>query len=123
LKIIGKSITEGRAKQKKGQGKLFDFRRLGVTNAKVASRFLRHILPAFTLFLAMPAAIWAQAGAGSIAGTVHDQAGALVPNAAVSIANTDTNTSYAATHAKNSRRSFASTPIIRRPTPRWVPFS
>ena len=57
-------------------------------------RALQYILPVFALFLTTPAAMWAQAGGGSMVGTVHDPAGAVVPNAAVTITNTDTNTTY-----------------------------
>ena len=59
-----------------------------------SKRVLQYILPVFALFLAMSAAMWAQAGGGSMVGTVHDPAGAVVPGAAVVITNTDTNTSY-----------------------------
>jgi hypothetical protein len=38
--------------------------------------------------------MWAQAGGGSMVGTVHDPAGAVVPNAAVTITNTNTNSTY-----------------------------
>ena len=55
---------------------------------------LQCILPVFALFLATSAAMWAQASGGSMVGTVHDPAGAVVPNAAVTITNTDTNTTY-----------------------------
>jgi hypothetical protein len=41
---------------------------------------LQYLLPVFALFLAMStAAMWAQAGGGSMVGTVHDPAGAVVP--------------------------------------------
>ena len=55
---------------------------------------LQHLMPVFAVFLATSTAMWAQAGGGSMVGTVHDPAGAVVPNAAVTITNTDTNTTY-----------------------------
>ncbi len=58
-------------------------------------RSMRYLLPVFALFLGMStAAMWAQASRGSIVGTVHDPAGAVVPNATVTITNTETNTTY-----------------------------
>ena len=48
---------------------------------------LQHLLPVFAVFLATSTAMWAQAGGGSMVGTVHDPAGAVVPNAAVTITN------------------------------------
>jgi hypothetical protein len=55
---------------------------------------LQHLLPVFAVFLATSSAMWAQAGGGSMVGTVHDPAGAVVPNAAVTITNTNTNSTY-----------------------------
>ena len=55
---------------------------------------LQQLLPVFAVFLATSASMWAQAGGGSMVGTVHDPAGAVVPNAAVTITNSDTNTTY-----------------------------
>ena len=57
-------------------------------------RTLQYIVPVFAVFLATSTAMWAQAGGGSMVGTVHDPAGAVVPNASVTITNTDTNSTY-----------------------------
>ena len=64
-------------------------------------RSMRYLLPVFALFLAMStAAMWAQAGGGSMVGTVHDPAGAVVPNATVTITNTDTNSYLPGDHQR-----------------------
>ena len=67
---------------------------------------LQYLLPVFALFLAMSAAAWAQAGGGAIAGTVHDPAGAVVPNAAVTITNMDTNATFSVTTNDDGRFSY-----------------
>jgi hypothetical protein len=69
-------------------------------------RALQYILPVFALLLTTSAAIWAQAGGGAIAGTVHDPAGAVIPNAAVTITNTDTNTAFSVTTNGDGRFSY-----------------
>jgi hypothetical protein len=55
---------------------------------------LQHLLPVFAVVLATSTTMWAQAGGGSMVGTVHDPAGSVVPNAAVTITNSNTNTTY-----------------------------
>jgi Carboxypeptidase regulatory-like domain/TonB dependent receptor-like, beta-barrel len=67
---------------------------------------LWYLLPVFALFLVMAPAMWAQAGGGSLVGTIHDPAGAVVPNAAVVITNTDTNTTYPVTSNADGRFSY-----------------
>jgi hypothetical protein len=57
-------------------------------------RTLQYVVPVFAVFLIMSAASLGQAGGGSMVGTVHDPAGAVVPNAAVTITNIDTGTNY-----------------------------
>ena len=75
-------------------------------------RGMRYLLPVFALFLAMStASMWAQAGGGSMVGTVHDPAGAVVPNAAVTITNTDTNTTYPVTTNADGRFLYPQLPV------------
>jgi hypothetical protein len=64
---------------------------------------MRYIITVFALVLVMPGALWGQAGGGAISGTVHDPVGAVVPNASVTITNTDTNTTYSATTNADGR--------------------
>jgi hypothetical protein len=73
---------------------------------------MRHLLPVFALFLAMSTtAMWAQAGGGSMVGTVHDPAGAVVPSAAVTITNTDTNSTYPVTTNGDGRFLYPQLPF------------
>jgi hypothetical protein len=73
---------------------------------------MRYLLPVFALFLAMSTtATWAQAGGGSMVGTVHDPAGAVVPNATVTITNTDTNSNYPVTTNGDGRFLYPQLPV------------
>ena len=75
-------------------------------------RSMRYLLPVFALFLAMSTtALWAQAGGGSMVGTVHDPAGAVVPNATVTITNTDTNSNYPVTTNGDGRFLYPQLPV------------
>jgi Carboxypeptidase regulatory-like domain/TonB dependent receptor len=79
-----------------------------VININRLKSALQYLLPVFVLFLATSAAMWAQAGGGAIAGTVHDPAGAVIPNAAVTITNIDTNTNFSVTTNGDGRFSYPS---------------
>jgi Carboxypeptidase regulatory-like domain/TonB dependent receptor len=75
-------------------------------------RNMRYLLPVFALFLAMSTAtMWAQAGGGSMVGTVRDPAGAVVPNATVTITNTDTNTNYPVATNSDGRFLYPQLPV------------
>src|ERR1700689_3580466 len=75
-------------------------------------RSMRYLLPVFALFLAMSTtAMWAQAGGGSMVGTVHDPAGAVVPNATVTITNTDTNSNYPVSTNGDGRFLYPQLPV------------
>jgi hypothetical protein len=69
-------------------------------------RALRYLLSILAMSLTMSASMWGQAGGGALAGSVHDQAGAFVPNASVVITNTDTNTAYSVTTNADGRFSY-----------------
>ncbi|MEO8736175.1 MAG: carboxypeptidase-like regulatory domain-containing protein, partial [Edaphobacter sp.] len=56
----------------------------------------------------MSTAMWAQSTGGTLAGTVYDPRGAVVPNAAVTITNTATNTSSSSTTSSVGRYAFPS---------------
>ncbi len=74
-------------------------------------RTLRYIVPVFAVFLIVSAASWGQAGGGSMAGTVHDPAGAVVPNAPVVITNTDTGTTYPVATNSEGRFFYPQLPV------------
>jgi Carboxypeptidase regulatory-like domain/TonB dependent receptor len=77
-----------------------------VIDTNKLKKALQYLLPVFALFLAMSATMWAQAGGGAIAGTVHDPVGAVVPNAAVTITNIDTNATFSVTTNADGRFSY-----------------
>jgi hypothetical protein len=57
------------------------------------SRFGSAVLPIFCVLLAisLPPAAWPQASTGMVSGTVRDPTSAVIPNASVTLTNTDTN--------------------------------
>jgi Carboxypeptidase regulatory-like domain/TonB dependent receptor len=71
---------------------------------------LLYLLPVFAIVLMAPNAARAQASRGSIAGGVHDPAGAVVPNATVTITNVDTSTSYPLATNSDGRFSYPALP-------------
>src|ERR1700759_2491715 len=88
-----------------------NFRRRSVIETNRLKKALQHLLPVFAVFLATSAAMWAQAGGGSMVGTVHDPAGAFVPNAAVTITNSNTNTTYPVVTNADGRFLYPQLPV------------
>ena len=74
-------------------------------------RTLQYIVPVFAVFLIMSPASWGQAGGGSMVGTVHDPAGAVVPNAPVTITNIDTGTNYPVSTNGDGRFLYPQLPV------------
>jgi hypothetical protein len=71
---------------------------------------LLHLLPVPALILSVSTACWAQASRGAIAGSVHDPAGAVVPNATVTITNTETNSNYPLATNSDGRFTYPALP-------------
>src|SRR5215831_11502783 len=67
----------------------------------------RHLL--YSLLLLSPSAIFAQSTFGTILGTVKDNSGAVVPQAAVKATNTDENTTRETTTNGNGDYEFVNT--------------
>src|SRR6201986_3757611 len=88
-----------------------NLRRRSVIETNNFRKALQHLTPVFAVFLATSPAMWAQAGGGSMVGTVHDPAGAFVPNAAVTITNTDTNSNYPVTTNGDGRFLYPQLPV------------
>ena len=62
----------------------------------ISKRIIRTLLLAVSLFFAGSVS-YAQFDVGSLVGTIHDQSGAAVPGAAITVTNTATNISASAT--------------------------
>ena len=52
------------------------------------------VTPVFILFLAVAASAWAQKDTGSIVGTVKDSTGALIPDAKITVTETEKGTTF-----------------------------
>lgn len=69
---------------------------------------LEHLLPILIcLIILSPLSLWAQSDTGRVVGTVTDSSGAVVPGAAISLANTDTGITQTATGGDDGSFSFA----------------
>jgi hypothetical protein len=69
-------------------------------------RFSHLLAMAFLLMMALVPAMYAQSSAGGVGGTVYDSAGAVVPNAKVTLVNIATNVSAMATTTDAGRYTF-----------------
>ncbi len=74
---------------------------------------LRLVLVVVLAALLLPTAALGQATTGTISGTVRDQSGGVIPDAAVSVRNLDTNISRATTTQSDGRYNFVGLPVGR----------
>jgi hypothetical protein len=83
------------------------------SDSTIKQVIMRYILPVCLFLLAVSGTMRPQAGGGSLAGTVTDPGGAVVPNAAVTLTNVDTSTAYSSVTNSDGRYVFPQVAVGR----------